>query len=229
MSGSAEGILIIAAVGYVLIRRFLGEPLEGKRMLLLPAVLAGIGVVHLIKAPQPAVSIGFLIATAALVALLGVLRGISARVFERDCLLMMRYTGTTLVLWVINLGVEVGSEFLLGQLDPQIEQSASSMFTIGIGLLAEGIAVLAKGVRTEGPIMWAKGRRSKPDRMSPLLDCLQRAARTDQSPMRDLGSFATRVGELRNSARAQQDADDPAASARRYSSACRSAMAGRRR
>src|SRR5690348_13921652 len=84
VSGPVEIILIIGAVGYILARRLLGEPAEAKHMLLLPAVLAGVGLIDLTKVPQSPVSIGFLVGTTALSLVVGLLRGASIRVFDKD-------------------------------------------------------------------------------------------------------------------------------------------------
>nr|WP_042194756.1 hypothetical protein [Kibdelosporangium sp. MJ126-NF4]CEL21527.1 hypothetical protein [Kibdelosporangium sp. MJ126-NF4]CTQ95906.1 hypothetical protein [Kibdelosporangium sp. MJ126-NF4] len=184
MSGPVEIVLIVAAVGYVLTRRMLGEPIVAKRMLLLPVVLIGFGLIDLVKGPQSAISIGFLAATTALSVVLGLLRGASTRVFEKDGVAYLRYTVMTLVLWGVNIAVKVGAGVVLGSIDPGAAQASSTglMFTLGAGLLAEGAAVLAKAVRTEGRIMWAKGRDGQPHRMSPTLDQLQQRARaTDAS------------------------------------------------
>jgi hypothetical protein len=43
MSGPVETVFILAAVGYVLARRVIGEPAQAKRMLILPIVLNLIG------------------------------------------------------------------------------------------------------------------------------------------------------------------------------------------
>ncbi|WP_144586182.1 hypothetical protein [Amycolatopsis rhizosphaerae] len=61
-------ILIIAAIGYVLTRRLIGEPAEGRRILLVPVVLTGVGILDLTKATLSPVSIGFLVGTTASVA-----------------------------------------------------------------------------------------------------------------------------------------------------------------
>ena len=180
MSGPVEIILIVAAVGYVLARRLLGEPVEAKRTLVLPAVLTGVGLIDLTKVTQPLVSIGFLVATTALSLVLGLLRGASARVFEKDGVVYLRYTATTLLLWAVNLGVKFGAGVVLGLVDPKAEQATSSglMFTLGAGLLAEGLAVLYKALRTGGRIMWAKGRNGQPPTMSARLDGLQQKVQT---------------------------------------------------
>ncbi|ONI83145.1 DUF1453 domain-containing protein [Actinosynnema sp. ALI-1.44] len=178
MSGPVEIVLIVAVIGYVLVRRLLGEPVEAKRMLVLPAVLVGIGFFTVLKEPQTAESIVFLVATTVLGVLLGVLRGASTRVFEKDGVVHLRYTAVTIVLWVANIAVKFAAGAVLAVVAPGAQQSTGNgmMLTLGAGLLAEGLAVLAKAVRTEGRIIWAKGRDGQPHRTSPGLDRVQENA-----------------------------------------------------
>ncbi|GAB3989265.1 hypothetical protein GCM10029978_113910 [Actinoallomurus acanthiterrae] len=179
MSGPVEIILIIGAVGYILARRLLGEPAEAKRLLLLPAVLAAVGLTDLAKVPQSPVSIGFLVGSTALSLVLGLLRGASIRVFAEDGIVHLRYTATTVVLWGINLAVRFGASVVLGVVDPTAEHAAGSglMLTLGAGMVVEGLVVLSKAMRTSGRVIWAKGRDGAPHTMSPLLDGLQQKAR----------------------------------------------------
>lgn len=180
MSGPVEIILITGAVGYILARRLLGEPAEAKRMLLLPAVLAVVGFVDLAKVSQSPVSIGFLVGSTALSLVLGLLRGASIRVYDRDGIVYLRYTATTVVLWGINLAVRFGASVVLGVVDPTADHAGSSglMFTLGAGMVVEGLAVLSKAMRTNGRVMWAKGRNGAPHTMSSLLDGLQEKVQT---------------------------------------------------
>jgi hypothetical protein len=152
MSGPLEVVLIIAAVGYVLFRRLAGEPAQLKRMLVLPAVLAVIGVSDLHVAGQTPTSIAFLIGTTVLSLLLGALRGVSVRVEARNGVVFIRYTVTTVVLWVANLAIKFGGSFLLGAVDPAAAHAASTglLFTLGAGMVAEGLVVLAKTSRVDG-------------------------------------------------------------------------------
>ncbi|MCO5973796.1 hypothetical protein [Actinoallomurus soli] len=205
MSGPVEIILIIGAVGYILARRLLGEPAEAKRMLLLPAVLAVVGLTDLAKVSQSTVSIGFLVATTALSLVLGLLRGASIRVFDRDGIVYLRYTVTTVVLWGINLAVRFGASVVLGVVDPTAAHAGSSglMLTLGAGMVVEGLAVLSKAMRTGGRIVWAKGRDGAPHTMSSLLDGLQQKVQsTDWSQGRrprrrgGLGSLIEDVRDL---------------------------------
>ncbi|MFD2419643.1 DUF1453 domain-containing protein [Amycolatopsis pigmentata] len=172
MSGPLEIVLIIAAVGYVLARRLLGEPVDARRTLLLPAVLTGVGFTDLTKVAQSPVSIGFLVGTTVISLVLGLLRGASIRVFEKDGVVHLRYTVTTLVLWAANLVVKFGAGFALGLADPKAEHAASSglMLTLGAGLLVEGLAVMSKAMRTNGRMTGAMGRGGQAVALSPLLD-----------------------------------------------------------
>ncbi|MEV0403199.1 DUF1453 domain-containing protein [Actinoallomurus sp. NPDC050550] len=204
MSGPVEIILIIGAVGYILARRLLGEPAEAKRMLLLPAVLAGVGLTDLAKVHQSPVSIGFLAGSTVLSLVLGLLRGASIRVFDKDGIVYLRYTATTVVLWGINLAVRFGASVMLGVVDPTAEHAGSSglMLTLGAGMVVEGLAVLSKAMRTSGRVVWAKGRDGAPHTMSSLLDGLQEKVQTTDwsqtSRPRRRGGFAALIEDVRN-------------------------------
>ncbi len=93
MSGPVEIVLILAAVGYLLARRVIGEPAEAKRMLILPVVLSLIGLSDVSGQVKTPLSLLFLVATAAISVLLGALRGVSVRVSQREGLAFLRYTG----------------------------------------------------------------------------------------------------------------------------------------
>jgi hypothetical protein len=185
VSGPIEIIMVIAVVCYILIRRLMGEPAEGKRMLLLPAILTVVGVVGITKLTQTPVSVAFLVASAAFSMALGLLRGRSIRLFPQDGLVFMRYTGVTVALWVANLAFKFGANIILRVADPHDVASVSSglYLTLGAGMLCEGVVVLVKALRTDGRIMWAKGRKGQPHTMSPFLDALQsRITGTDTDP-----------------------------------------------
>ncbi|MFC4244537.1 DUF1453 domain-containing protein [Gryllotalpicola reticulitermitis] len=178
MSGPIEVILIIVVIGYLLIRRLIGEAAEGRRMLLLPAILTAIGLMDLAKVAQSPVSIGFLIATTAVSVVLGLLRGATIRVFEQDGLVFMRYRVITVVLLALNFAIKFGASFALGLVDPSAEHAASNglLLTLGSGLLVEGLVVLSKAVRTNSRILWKQGKDGEPHKTSSFLDGLQQRA-----------------------------------------------------
>ncbi|AHH98421.1 DUF1453 family protein [Kutzneria albida] len=175
MSSPVQIVLVLAAVCYVLVRRMMGEPAEAKRMLVLPAVLGAIGLSQVSADLKSPLSILFLVLTAGISVVIGALRGASVRVSARDGLAFVQYTGVTVALWVANLAVKFGANFVLRAIDPQDAAALgnSLLLTLGAGMLVEGLVVLAKAVRGEGRILWAKGKDGAPHQLSPWLDSLQ--------------------------------------------------------
>lgn len=173
MNGSVQIVLIIAAIGYVLLRRFMGEPAQAKRMLILPAVLIVIGLTNLHGIAGSAI-LG-LVATALLSIGLGALRGVSIKVYRQDGVVFLRYTWVTLVLWVLNVAVKFGATLLLGVFDKDAATALgnTTMLTIGLGMLVEGVVALAKALRGGHQVIWEKGKDGAPHRTSPFLDSLQ--------------------------------------------------------
>lgn len=173
MSGPIEIVLILAAVCYVMVRRVIGEPVEGKRMLILPAVLLAIGLSDVSGDTHSAASVMFLLATGGASIVLGALRGASVRVSERGGLAFVQYTGVTVALWVANLAVKFGANAVLGHVDPHAAGTGSnSLFlTLGLGMLVEGAVVLARALRKDHRVIWSKGGKDgEPHTMSPFLD-----------------------------------------------------------
>jgi hypothetical protein len=191
VSGPVEVVPILAAVCYVLVRRMMGEPAQGKRMLVLPAVLVVIGLSDLSGDAQTAVSVLFLVVTGGISVLLGGLRGLSVRLSKRDGLAFVNYTGVTVALWVVNLVVKFGGNFILAAVDRHDAAAVTnSLFlTLGAGMLAEGLVVLARAVRTDSRIIWTQGKDGAPHTMSPFLDGLQARAAGGASTGR-VASFA---------------------------------------
>jgi hypothetical protein len=176
MNGTLQVVLIIAVIAYVLIRRLAGEPAEAKRMLILPAILIIVGLSNLDDLTHSGTALLFLIGTVLISAALGALRGISIKLPRRDGIVFMRYTAVTIALWVANIAVKFGANLLLGAIDKSgAAVLGNTMFlTVGVGMLLEGVVVLARALRTGDQVIWAQGRDGAPHRTSPWLDDLQR-------------------------------------------------------
>ncbi|MDT8913308.1 DUF1453 domain-containing protein [Amycolatopsis sp. PS_44_ISF1] len=176
MSGPLQVVLIIAVIAYVLIRRLAGEPAEAKRMLILPAILIAVGLSQLDDLGRSGVAVLFLAGTTLVSAALGALRGVTIRLPRRDGIVFMRYTAVTIVLWVVNIAVKIGAGLLLGAIDPAGSDAlgGTTFLTVGVGMLLEGVVVLARALRTGDQVIWAQGRDGAPHRTSPWLDDLQR-------------------------------------------------------
>lgn len=173
MSEPLEIVLILAAVGYVLVRRMMGEAAQVKRMLVLPAVLFVVGISQLGSALHSPAAIVFLLVSAALSVGIGALRGASVRVSDRGGIAFVNYTWVTVVLWVVNLVVKFGANFVFGHIDPQAAALGNSLLvTLGLGMLVEGLIVLMRAMRTESQIIWTKDRSGAPV-TSPTFDNLR--------------------------------------------------------
>jgi hypothetical protein len=173
VSSPMEILLVVALVGYMLIRRLMGEPAQAKRMLVLPAVLTVIGLSGVNDILRDPVQLGFLAVTTLISIAVGALRGLSIRVFVRDGIVNMRYTGITIVLWVVNIAAKLGGNVLLGAVDPHAAAGNTLMLTLGAGLLMEGVIVLGKAMRTGGQVVWQQGKDGAPHRTSQWVDDLQ--------------------------------------------------------
>jgi hypothetical protein len=156
LSGPVQIVVIIAAIGYVLVRRLLGEPVQVKRLLVLPAVLCLVGLAQFTKVPQTATSVVFLLVTTGAGAAIGLGRGLTVKVSERDGVAFLRYTAFTVGLWAASVAVKFGAGFLLGAIDAAAERATGSglLLTLGIGVLVEGLVVLAKAAGSGSRVDW---------------------------------------------------------------------------
>lgn len=87
-------VLAVAAVGWVLWSRMKGQPLQAKRLLVLPAVLTVLGITDLTGSSAPHLTpkdTGFLAAGAGLAAVLGAARGATIELYPHGGELWQRY------------------------------------------------------------------------------------------------------------------------------------------
>ncbi|MDI5963378.1 hypothetical protein POF50_000155 [Streptomyces sp. SL13] len=174
MSEPLEIVLILAAICYVMLRRMMGEPAQAKQMLVLPLVLGGIGLSDVSGQVATPTSAVFLVATAGISVVFGVLRGMTVRLAERDGVAFVRYTGLTVALWIANLLVKFGANAALKALDAKDAGALgnSLLLTLGAGMLVEGLVVLYRALRSDHQVMWSN-KDDAPRRMSPFLDGLR--------------------------------------------------------
>ncbi len=144
-------LLVLAAVGYVLVRRLAGEPLEGRRLAVLPIVLAVVGGAQLRGAHVTPLDVAVLAVEGVVAVGLGALRGLTVDVYNRDGHLWYRYRPLTIVVWAGSIllrfvGAAVGHE--LGA-DTGV-LSAALVLIVALSLLGEALIVgrraLASGV-----------------------------------------------------------------------------------
>jgi len=170
MSELLSIVLIVAAVGYVLVSRFRGQPIRLRRLVVLPLVLAVIGGAQLANgapAGMTATNWLFLVGDGVLLLALGALRGNSVRLYPRDGYLWMRYRPATLAWWgvtilarvvLVLLGHLVGATVAVG--------GASMLLTVGLSLLGEAAVLVPRALSGGTPLAPDdRGSRRTPSRI----------------------------------------------------------------
>lgn len=189
-------LLIVAGVGYLLVRRILGDIVQIKGLLLLPVVLTGVGLFQVDDlGALDLTTVGFVAVGIALSLVIGVVRGMTVHLGVRHGELWMRYRASTVGLWVLNFAVK-------GALIPvQVaftKQSAAAAthtlpLSIGLGILAESAVVLLRAVRRDGTVVWEKGDDGKAHTPSPAFDrARDRMRAADGAPLRSVVSTVKR-------------------------------------
>jgi Protein of unknown function (DUF1453) len=150
-------LLVIAAIAYVMWKRMQGEPLQAKRLMVLPVAFIVLGIGDLTaKSTHTATDVGFLVAGVVLSAGLGAARGRTTELFSRDGELWLRYRPVTVALWLALIAVKV----LLAGIASAAGASAAAgtnglLLALGVSLAAEAIVVgpraLASGVPFAAP------------------------------------------------------------------------------
>lgn len=120
--------VIAAALVAMIVKRFMGEPLNVRDLAGPAIVLTAIGLHDAQSFTVLPLVVGFVF---------GILRGVTIKLFEKDGHLWQRYTWQTLVVWAVSIAVGL----LLGQTGPRT-------LSIGVGLLGELCSVGVKALRT---------------------------------------------------------------------------------
>ncbi|GII64595.1 hypothetical protein Skr01_46800 [Sphaerisporangium krabiense] len=172
MSGILLTLVVAGLIVAVVVRRFLGEPLNARNLFVPPAVLAGIGVHGLVNDVRPSgVHLVWVVSITVVGLLLGALRGATPRLFVRDGHLWQRYTPWTVLVWVLSAGTNFGLG-ALATLAGVPEQVRPMTLSIGVSLLGEAIAL---GLRAR-----AIGAPYAPEADDSLLHHLTRRAPADR-------------------------------------------------
>ncbi|HEY7813734.1 MAG TPA: hypothetical protein VIC62_10875 [Nakamurella sp.] len=149
--------LVLAAIGYVLASRIKGQPVNIRRLLVLPAVLTAMGILELAGSVSGGVGPwdAVLLAAGLLAAAgLGAARGATVAVFVKDDRWWLRYRLATLALWGATVAVRVGLTVLAHWAGATVATSGPALLlSAGATLLAEG-AMVAQRANTSGGRQW---------------------------------------------------------------------------
>lgn len=141
-------VLIIGMVIYVIVRRFRGEPLIAKDLVVTPLIMLGIGVYSLTKViGWTGLDVGWLVLGIGTGLVLGAIRGASSEVFVRDGVLHQRYTWKTLVVWAGSAALSFGLGFAGSALGVHPETRPYPL-ALGVGLFGELITCGLRALRT---------------------------------------------------------------------------------
>jgi hypothetical protein len=152
--------LLIALVVIVLlmVRRFMGEPLEARRLIAPPLILVVLGGFTLSKIDfagtvhHPFLD-GAVLGAGALVAVLGgILRGLTVRVFVQNGHVWYRYTLATVAVWIGLIVLRLGQSFAGHALGADTSiLSAGLLLVLGLSFLGEAGIVARRAIATGAP------------------------------------------------------------------------------
>jgi hypothetical protein len=155
----------VAVVGYVLVSRWRGQALNTRRLLVLPAVLTAIGGAQVFglaghgHRPLDLVLIG---AGVVVAAGLGLARGATVAVYQRDGATWLRYRPATLWLWLATAVVRVTMTVLAHAAGATLAASGPALLlTVGMTLLGEAAAVARTAFSAQGPGWQARTQRRR--------------------------------------------------------------------
>jgi hypothetical protein len=149
--------VVVVAVGYTIVRRTIGEPVNARDLFGSPVVLLAIGAYGLSGTPGVTGGDVAWLAGLSIVGLaLGVWRGSTVRLMVKDGALWQRYPARTYLVWVVSLVVN-GALGLLAAHAGMHADAHPMTLSIGIGLLGEAAAVGLRAMATGVPFS-AEGR-----------------------------------------------------------------------
>jgi hypothetical protein len=156
-------LIVIAVVAYVIGRQVMGEPLRGRRLIVLPAVLAIIGIVELSQSHGQHFGAAdglCLVISGVVAAAIGVAQGASMRLESRNGYLWGRMPVKALWWWAALLVSRGVVTFLaIGMHAHVAESTASILLTLGVNRLAQAAVVAPRALSAGVPFAPEKNGR----------------------------------------------------------------------
>ena len=143
-------VAVVGIVAYVIGRQLLGEPLRGKRLLILPVLLLVVGVANVASRHghhPKVIDIVLLVIGAAIAAVVGLSQGLSKRLEVRHGSLWGQMPIRSLWLWgalVVSRGILDGLGYAVGA--RVATGSAAILLTLGINRLAQAVVVAPRAL-----------------------------------------------------------------------------------
>ncbi|MFG2043269.1 DUF1453 domain-containing protein [Dactylosporangium sp. NPDC048998] len=160
-------LIALAVVVLLMVRRFLGEPLGARRLIVPPLILIVMGAYTLSKidlaaSVHHAVVDGAVLGTGAVVAVLGgLLRGLTVRVYVQDGHVWYRYTLLTVAVWIGLIALRIGQSFAGHALAADQDlMNAGLLLVLGLSFLGEAAIVGRRAIATGAPFAPRGSRRA---------------------------------------------------------------------
>jgi hypothetical protein len=198
---SVVTVLVVAVFAVLMVvRRLTGQPVQAKRLFLVPLIMLAVGVYEVVEngSGVPASLWLSIVVTGVLSVGLGMARGATLKLYERDGALWQKYTWVTFAVWAVSFAVRFGVRALIGG-DAAYRTAIthgglhgaagnallmSMLITSGLGFLGEALVVTPRALRLGVPFA-SGGSAAGTGRRVGMLDGLvndvvngRRAART---------------------------------------------------
>ncbi|MEV6556756.1 hypothetical protein AB0M22_13630 [Nocardia sp. NPDC051756] len=139
--------IIVGAI-VLIVKRFMGEPVDARDTFLTPLILVGIGVYSVTKVDDlSSIDIVWLVIGGVVGIAFGAVRGTTTVLFARDGHLWQRYTVKTLVVWGTSIVVGFGIS-LLGSTMGMHHDAKPITLSIGISMLGEMLTLGLRAIST---------------------------------------------------------------------------------
>jgi hypothetical protein len=142
-------IAVLAIVAYVIGRQLVGEPLRGKRVVLLPVILTVIGFFDLggHNTPVRPVDVACLVIGGVVVAGIGLAQGAALRLESRNGSLWGQMPIKGLWLWLLLVGSRIVMTVIASGMNAHVAASSSTiLLMLGISRLGQATAVLPRAM-----------------------------------------------------------------------------------
>jgi hypothetical protein len=160
-------LIAVAVIVLLMVRRFMGEPLGARRLIVPPLILVVIGAYALSEVDfgataHHAVVDGAVLAAGALVAVLGgILRGLTVKVYVQNGHVWYRYTLATIAVWAGLIVLRVGQSLAGHALGAdQAVLTAGLLVILGLSFLGEAAIVGRRAIATGAPFAPRGSRRA---------------------------------------------------------------------
>lgn len=156
-------VVIAVVIGYVLVSRLRGQRLNVRRLLVLPGVLTAIGLVQVFGLARHGYrAVDLILIAGGIVAsvLLGMARGVTVSVYERDGAMWLKYRATTMWLWLATLAVRVALTVIAHSTGAGLASSGPALLlAVGTTLLGEAAVVASRASSSGAPGWQARTQR----------------------------------------------------------------------